>query len=251
MLATTGLSEFFGPDAPAKPSVISYTESAGEYTLYTISSEAVSFLAKLKVKMVLDGKRQVFVGKCKALPRFPKKQFQLLKHEITLPTRLQVAKLQKLYSKYLQMAEVLRSMQEQVDKAELEVIDELKKHGLKIKPGSPEDSQLLMANEKVRIHYRQSLFKNIDDETVSKLSKKYPSLKSCVKTRKTEYIDKQAVLDLLPHLPASVAAKILTYEPVFSFMETKLKEPECMYCGGKVHKRDKFCRHCMQKVPKA
>jgi len=131
---------------------------------------------------------------------------------------------------------------------EIELIGQLQQFGLKLKPGAPLDAQILNRHPQedefyTRLHYRQSLKRNYDQEAVLRLAKKHPKLKPVIHTQVVSRVDVKALERVLPELPVNIAQQIISFTPIESLNEVTLTDPECLLCGGKMG-RDSKCDHC-------
>jgi len=221
------------------PMLVAYVERDEEYELYTISSMAVKLLSAKKIGFKFQSKQKVFKAITNALPKVAKIRFY--KFEIITPTKTDIKRIQELYTRYLRHVSVIQEMEAKKDQIHEQLQKELHIHGLKIKPGCPEDSQLFMTKQQARIHNRQSLYRSFDEDVI--LKSKNPEVKACVETKQVVEVNYEKLEKVLPKLPAELVAKIQTYESVLSFTSTPIMKAECEYCGGRLAK-NKTCKRC-------
>lgn len=224
-----------------EPEAVAYTREAGGYHLYTISTDASRKLARSNIRMVYNPRAKRYEGFAKKLPRI--KSVTIYKHEVKAPPRRNQAQIERRYRRLSKMYEVMDKMMGEIGKAEEELIELIKEHGLKLKPGSKFDSQLLCRDVDTRLHYRHSMHKRVDRERLLELTKKYPRLKKCVSYRKVPQIDNGRLHEILMTLPTSVTNEIISLTTNYSFRTDELQSPGCSYCGGKIRK-DGICKHC-------
>ena len=222
--------------------VVEYRQLDGVYYLHTISVAAVRELRKLGIKTYLES--STYVGRTKSLPKSD--TLLLSEHKVVIPTEDKVKSLEVKYSQYLKMMNAFRAMEKEILKQEAKIVDALLKSGLKIKVGSPKDSQLFIAKAKTRLHYQQSMRKSISEEALEKLAQKDPDLAKCFDKETINIINEDRLLEVLEKKPSSVSSSIIEYTASHSFVETKISKHECKHCGGKIHKATKQCKRCGQ-----
>ena len=224
------------------PSVGYLKDPDGIYTLYTISREAVEALARRNVEFRYDQTQKHYEAEVAVLPRV--KGIDFYEHIVKAPNEAKVKRLKEKYDKYLKMRAVVDKMNRQLDKLEDDMIDILVDHGIKLKPGSPEDAQLLIKEKKIRLHHQQSMTKSVDKEAIEELSKTHPALKDCLTEVTRVVVDKVMLESVIQELPAEDVDRIINLSPSFSFVETPLKRPGCQHCGGQILKNTGTCKRC-------
>lgn len=229
-------------DTEEESPIVEYRKFDGVYYLYTISVTAVRELRKLGVRMYLES--STYTGKTKTLPK--SNSIVLSEHKVVVPSDDKIKSLEEKYTQYLKMMNAFRIMEKEILKQEARIVDSLLKSGLKIKVGSPKDSQLFLTKAKTRLHYQQSMRKNINEEALEKLALKDPDLAKCFDKETINIINEDRLLEVLAKKPSSVSSSIVEYVANHSFVETKISKHECKYCGGKVHRATKQCKRCGQ-----
>jgi hypothetical protein len=224
-----------------KPSV-AYARSLEGFILYTTEAEALKILGADRVGFQYIPRQQLFMAQVKKLPR--SKEIELYEHKITPPAPGQHQKLERQYDRYLKMIAVQEKMAREISKMEDTILDTLVQHGMKLKPGSPRDAQLLMRDHDTRLHHRQSIRKEVNQEMVEHFLEDFPELKICIRTRKIQEIDRDALEQVMTKLPQYVARRLMQLVTYFSFDQRPLNKPQCQYCGGKVLKKTKRCNRC-------
>lgn len=233
------LTAFLDIEEEEQAADVAYVKSDGKFLLFTISEKAIRLLKR--VPFVFNSNNQAYQAEVKLLPKHP--EVNLYEHKVKAPSDFQMKRLADKYSRYLKMLSVLEKMEREIEQLEDGMIDILQKHGLKLKPGSPQDSQLLVKNKNTRLHFQRKLSKIFDQAAIEELAEDYEELQDCIKIREVVYLDKAELAEVLPTLPSEVTQQILTIDENYCFVETHLKSPDCNYCGRKVA-RSGHCTGC-------
>lgn len=237
------LLKFFDTDEPQQVPVVEYKLVDGIYHLYTISTAAVKELRRFGVKMRLE--INIYVGKSKNLPK--DLAIEINEHRVNLPTDATIKTLEEKYEKYLRMMNAFRAMEKEIVKQEIKIVDFLLKNGIKLKIGSPMDSQIFIAKMKTRLHYQQSMRKSINEDALEKLAKKDPELAKCFDKEVINVVNEERLLEVLAKKSSIISSAIIEHIVGHSFVETKIfkhNSTKCKYCGGKKAKLTNECQKC-------
>jgi len=234
---------------PEKEKVkVFYTESDGVFTLTTIFEEAVKHCRALKY----NEKEKMFTAIVSELPLNP--HLKLVLHTVKKPTLGQRTELESLHNRYkleqeaIQKAlETLRKMEDATNKTQEQLIRCLKKNGLNLKSGAPDDRQLLVRGSKAKLHNQQVLKRVFDEEAFFLMAEKEEALKGCLVEQKRHVIDKDKLKELKEKRP-DLADKIFNFQIVealhqYNIGENKSKD-YCIHCGAAMSKKAEECKNC-------
>jgi hypothetical protein len=208
--------------------------------VYRLSSADPKVLKLTSLGFRFDQKTRCFTCESQKLPTNPSISLKPYKKPVP-PEASAKARITRNYEKLLKMRQVIEKMLDECDGVESLLIADLLAHGLKLKPGCPKDAELLVG--KTKLHHYLSVNRNVDQDELNRLAKKWPSLKKCFQKRVTYHLDKRALATILANLPESVEHSIIDYGAHYAFLESPVKNPGCEHCGGML-RRDKTCKRC-------
>jgi len=214
----------------------------GFYQLFTVDRGVVRKLNY--VRFHYNTRRRHFEATVQYLPEVKGLEEVVLKPaKVKPPTEEVHHKVEELYASITVARDALEQQQKLLAKQEEKLEKLVKKHGLHLRPGVIEDSQLLLRDVGIRLHLQLALSRSYDQEAIERYADKYPELKECLKEVTKVVVDRFMVEEVLPTLPTQVANSVVKLQPVERLAETPLKKPGCRYCGGVLRKTGE-CSRC-------
>lgn len=219
--------------------LVSYLIEGGKYTIMTNNEFAVDLFKSGKVELRFENHSyHATLDELPMIVGIKYKQYKIKAYS-EKPQKDLETELQRL----IDIEDAIQRMYETQEAQEALVTKLVKKHGLKLKPHLPKDSEMFSPKHKERVHAKVSLSKIIDQEMIKSLMKKYPQLGKCFKKDIRVLFSKQEFDKIQKTLPAEVINKIVKYDEIESFHRIDFEEFECNQCGGKYTKKN-VCKHC-------
>jgi len=215
----------------------------GYYRLYTTSREVVKSLNY--VPFQYNSRRKHFEALVQYLPDVKgMAQVTLKAAKVRPPAAETHRKIETQYERVEAVRATIERAQKDLEREENRLETMVKKHGLHLHPGVMTDSQIFIKPFSLRLHLQLAISRAFDRDAIERHMDKHPLLKGCLKEVTKTVVDRAALEEILPTLPAKVANSIVQLQPVERMAETPLKAPQCNYCGGKLRKATKQCFHC-------
>lgn len=235
------LALFEGRDPDAVTAAVGYENISTGYRLYTISETAIRLGNKKGLNFKYNADSKCYIASSKKLIPIDGVLYYSL--EAKHPTIAQQDRIERQYDKVEKMRAVIDEMHLEIQKEEDRLQAMLEENGVKLKPGAPEDVQILLRHLNTRLHQQVSFKKFLDQEAIRKLKNKVPALRKCFVEKTITFFDKNVAEALLPNLPTNVQRQVMQMRPIISLHEFKIDDPECRVCGGGLNKQD-ICNRC-------
>jgi len=225
-------------------------EETGYFYLYTTSKVVVSRLSSLNFSY--NPMKKHYRAFAKALPRaagltLVKTEIELQEIDVRPIPPAKLKRIKDVYNQKLILDKELEKLTEKLGKkaALLEAL--VVANGLQIKPALPIDSKVMIEGDKVRLHYRESVYSMYNNQSVEDLAKRYPALKKALRIEPRLVVDRTMLNEVLETLPGNIVNQIISLDIQNSFHETSIPtfaaKTHCVHCGHKLRK-DKACKAC-------
>jgi hypothetical protein len=223
-------------------------DTSGYYQIFATSKAAVTALLRHAINLKYNPDKKHYTARVAALPSSKNLNLKEIVLEQVRANPVNEAvkrKSLKLFQEILEKEAEIEKMVAKTDQEIQRLENLVRDHGLKLKQGYPNDSQIYLKELKTRLHFQEAVCEAYSIDAIEELKAKYPILgKALFLETRMRLNSKVLVEEVLPNLPSKAINAILSLEVTPRFVRTSNKKKSaCEHCGGDLN-RLKECKNC-------